>query len=359
MTPAIFNTTPFAQQCMLLMDKDGQLAFCMLVCATYCFDEAGEPYPAPVQVPVPLADEPHGEAGKSSLRRASVASMAKPAVDFVLDAAAHAPHGRSVTQLAVGVRVGEWSKVLNVTGDRDWGGALGNAPSSPRPFTTMPLRWERAFGGSVFDEAGALRACHPENPLGVGWRKARCVDPMVQSALPNIALAGRTMNAPTDDFPIAGFGAVAPNWAPRARYAGTYDQAWLDSRFPVPPIDYDLRFAQSAPLDQQWTDARPGAQVQLGNLTPEGQWQFRMPAPALSATVLHGGGMDRHRLRVDTIHIDAHAKTVSLIARHCLTDLRRLGLVREVLIGEASPGWLRARRDRKRYIGRDAPALAD
>lgn len=358
MTPTIFNATPFAQQCLLLMDKDGQLTFCILVCATYCFDEAGEPYPAPCQVAVPLADEPYGEAGKSSLRRASVASAPKPAVDFLVDAAAHAPQGRAVTHMAVGVRVGNWSKVLNVTGDRHWSGALGKTPSSPRAFATMPLRYERAFGGSLFDDAGGLRACHPENPVGVGWKGAQCQDPAVSSALPNIAPSGRQMDSPEEDFPVAGFGAIAPNWASRVKYAGTYDQAWLDSRFPVPPIDFDPRFAQSAPLDQQWPDARPGAEVQLANLTPEGQWRFRMPALDVAVTVQHSTGMDRHRLRVDTIHVDAEAKTVSVIARHCLTDLRRLGLVREVLIGEASPGWLRARRGRKRYIGRNEPSAA-
>ena len=138
MTPAIFNATPFAQQCMLLMDKEGQLAFGILVCATYCFDDAGEPLPAPRQPDVPLADEPCGEPGKSSLRRASVLCMAKPAVDFLVHAQVHAPHARPVTQTAAGVRVGSWSKVLSVTGDRDWGGPLGKTPSSPRPFVTMP-----------------------------------------------------------------------------------------------------------------------------------------------------------------------------------------------------------------------------
>lgn len=359
MTPAIFNATPFAQQCMLLMDKEGQLAFAILVCATYSFDDAGEPFPAPAQPEVPLADEPSGEAGKSSLRRASVASMAKPAVDFVVHAQVHAPHARPLTQTAVGVRVGSWSKVLSVTGDRDWGGPLGKTPSSPRPFLNLPLSYERAFGGSVYDGAGALRACHPANPLGVGWKQARSMDPLVQTELPNIGPSGRALEAPDESFPVAGLGAIAPNWVPRVQYAGTYDQAWQDSRFPLPPTDFDLRFAQSAPVDQQWPDAMPGAQVHLANLTPEGHWRFRMPELRVGATVLSAKGTQQHRLRVDTIHVDAQARTVSLIARHCLTDLRRLGLVREILIGEVSPAWLRSRTGRKRYIGHSEPVLAD
>ena len=167
------------------------------------------------------------------------------------------------------------------------------------------------------------------------------------------------MDAPDDAFAVAGFAAVAPHWAPRSRFAGTYDKAWLDTRFPVPPKDLDPRFAQCAPADQQWPDAQPGAEVQLLNLTPEGRWRFRMPSTDLGVTVLHSNGTASHRLRVDTIHVDAEAQTVSLTARHCLIGLRGLGLVREVVIGEASAAWQRARVAGKRYIGRSAPATAD
>ncbi|CAG1017817.1 hypothetical protein BURC_02512 [Burkholderiaceae bacterium] len=358
MTPAVFNATPFAQQCMLLMDKHGQLFFAIIVCATYGFDDAGEPVALREQPPVPLGDEPYGEPGRASLRRASVASAAKPAVDFIVQASAHAPQGRPVAELAVGVRVGTWRKVLQVVGDRQWSGVLGNKASAPRPFVTMPLRYERAFGGSLFDDEGLMRACHAPNPVGVGWKSARPMDPAVASELPNIELPGQRLESAGDEIAVAGLGATAPNWAPRVQFAGTCDKRWVDTRCPVPPADIDDRFRQCAPLDQQWPDAMPNADVQLVNLTPEGRWHFRMPSPEIGVSVLHSGGIDNHRLRVDTVHVDAENKTVSLIARHCLTDIRRLGLVRDVVIGEASPAWLRARRGSKRYIGRCEPVKA-
>ncbi|SFQ42825.1 DUF2169 domain-containing protein [Variovorax sp. 770b2] len=359
MTPAIFNTTPFAQQCMLLMDRDGQLFFCILVCATYGFDDAGEPFALPEQVPPPLGDEPNGVPGRSSLRRASAASAAKPSIDFILNATANAPHGQAVTEMAAGVRVGDWRKVLTVTGDRQRIGLTGTRFSSPQPFVAMPLRYERAFGGSVRDAADAVSACHLENPVGVGWRGASSSDPSVASDLPNIGPLGRRMGASDTTFPVAGFGAVAPNWTPRLNHAGTYDKAWTDSRWPLPPVDLDPRFAQCAPLDQQWPHAMPHEEVQLANLTPEGLWRFRMPAPDIGVTVLHSTGAAQYRLRTDTVYVDAQARTVSVLARHCLTGLRTLGLVREIVIGDVSPGWLRAQRRGKRHVGRDAPALAD
>ncbi len=359
MTPAIFNTTPFAQQCMLLMDREGQLFFCILVCATYGFDETGEPFPLAVQLPPPLGDEPAGVPGRSSLWRASAASADKPAVDFILNATAHAPHGEEVTEMSAGIRVGSWRKVLTIVGDRQRAGPAGTRVSAPRPFTTMPLRYERAFGGSVRDAEGAVSACHLHNPVGVGWQGAPSSDPSVDSDLPNVGPFGQRMGASDTAFPVAGFGAVAPNWMPRSRHAGTYDKAWLDSRWPLPPLDFDPRFAQCAPLDQQWPHAMPGEEVQLANLTPEGMWGFRMPAPDIGATVLHSAGVSQYRLRADTVYVDAEARTVSVLARHCLTGLRTLGLVREIVIGDVSPAWLHARRRGKRYVGHDTPALAD
>ncbi len=358
MTPAIFNATPFAQQCMLLMDEEGQLFFAIIVCATYAFDDDGEPVPATTQAAPALADEAYGEPGLSSLRWASVASAAKPLVDFTLHASAHAARDREVPELAVAVRVGPWAKTLVVVGDRQWTGLLGNRASAARPFTTMPLRYERAFGGSLFDDKGLITACHPQNPVGIGWKGARSRDPTVATALPNIELPGRRLSWQDDEMPVAGVSAIAPNWFPRVQYAGTHDKAWQASRCPIPPKDADPRFRMSAPLDQQWPNAMPGAEVQLVNLTRDGPWRFRMPAPDIGASVWHSSGMSTHRLRVDTVHVDAEARTVSLIARHCLTDLRRLGLVHEVLIGQASPGWIRARQGEKRYIGRSAPTQA-
>jgi len=41
------------------------------------------------------------------------------------------------------------------------------------------------------------------------------------------------------------------NWEPRYKLAGTYDQKWLDDVFPFLPADFDERYYQAAPEDQQ------------------------------------------------------------------------------------------------------------
>src|SRR4029079_3507430 len=61
--------------------------------------------------------------------------------------------------------------------------------------------------------------------------------------------------APFTRWPIraaeGGWAAIPAHWSQRARFAGTYDDAWRESRWPLPPEDFDPRFFNVAPIDQQ------------------------------------------------------------------------------------------------------------
>lgn len=72
----------------------------------------------------------------------------KPTTDVLLHGSAHSHRG-AVPALTAAVRVGPVAKAIQVWGDRQILLASGSAISfsSPEPFTTMPLTWERAFGG--------------------------------------------------------------------------------------------------------------------------------------------------------------------------------------------------------------------
>jgi len=74
----------------------------------------------------------------------------------------HAPEGRPVPLSYARVRVAPTEpdpqrtvdKKLFVFGDRYWkDGVLGKSMTDPIPFTTMPLGWERAFGGETWKVA--------------------------------------------------------------------------------------------------------------------------------------------------------------------------------------------------------------
>lgn len=355
MSPQLFNATPFAFECFLQADAAGQLFLSAVLCATFAFDESGTPYAVADQEPLPAGDEFFGAPGHSSVRRDSCATPAKRFVDLVVDASAYAPSGIPVGELMVGVRVGAWSKLLSVCGDRHWVGVASNRPSAPQPFLRLPMRYESAYGGSIFDKDGKVTDCYPANPVGVGYRGARAALSGRLSELPNIESPEARLTTRGHDSPVAGFGVIARNWAPRVRFSGTYDEDWLARRSPLLPVDFDERFHQCAPLDQQFTAFPAGEATVLRNLTPEGRWQFRMPVLDPPLTLLLDDEVRSARLRVDTVTIDAERKRVSLIARHCLHDLRQMGRLREIIVGRPTSAWLRSRVRGKRYLGHSEP----
>ena len=55
--------------------------------------------------------------------------------------------------------------------------------------------------------------------------------------------------------------------------------------FPFLPPDFDDRYFQMAPPDQQIDYPRGGEEVQLVNLTPEGRLGFQLPPTGLSMTL--------------------------------------------------------------------------
>ena len=59
------------------------------------------------------------------------------------------------------------------------------------------------------------------------------------------------MTVPWGGYRPMGFGRPRADWTPRLTYAGTYDQTWIDDVFPFLPADFDVRYYQAAPEDQQ------------------------------------------------------------------------------------------------------------
>ena len=57
------------------------------------------------------------------------------------------------------------------------------------------------------------------------------------------AVAHRSIAAPAP----GGFGPIGPDWEPRQRHAGTYDERWKRERAPVLPADFDPRHNCVAP----------------------------------------------------------------------------------------------------------------
>lgn len=347
---ALVNHTPFAADTHLQMDGEGQEVLVAVACATfYAPDDDGPVRLAAKQEPVRFIDEPRGNPARSSIVFESDISPFKPRVDVIVEGAAHAAPGREASEALVSLRLADIHKTLRVMGDRS-----SRRDASPKPFRTMPIVYERALGGS----ASQGDAC-VENPVGVGWRGTTSVDASVATAAPNVEYddpraarhGGRTLPA--------GFGIVARHWQPRVGFAGTYDAAWLDTTWPLPPADFDSLFHQVAPLDQQTASVSGGEIVELTNVTPSGCWRFRLPTLDVPVHLVYEDRVESRPVRIDTVAIDANRRIVTLKWRLAVRCVRNAPALRSIVLGHVTPAWLSARQRGKTWLARGHAFVAD
>src|SRR5262245_42440417 len=300
------NATPMAAGYTLGLDKDARESLVVVVKGTFLIprDPSATPALAPTQVPLVTADEFSGEPGLSAPIAETDYVPRKPRCDVLLTGSAHAPGGRPTDRVTVGLRVGSVQKSFDVVGNRVWqAGAFTLGQSLPERFTKLPISYDRAFGG--IDKAkGAPETFrwYQANPAGVGWHESLDTKFLDGAALPNTEETGSPIKKPNGTYRPMSFGPIGRSWPPRPKYAGTYDQKWLDEVFPFLPADFDERYFQSAPEDQQTAHPKGGEEVELTNLTPHGRTVFRIP-PMVMPIEVTGRSADRTELTpvIDTL----------------------------------------------------------
>lgn len=337
------NRTPFDVKVHVQTDAEGQEVTVLMLSASFTAHPDGRLSVAEDPLPVTYADVSRGDPARSSVRYDADIAPTKPVPEVWLDATARTPGGRPVRRLEVGLQAGAVRKVLTVTGDRlrHLGGF-----SDPRPFDVMPLTWERAFGGA----APGFSTMDPRNPVGIGHEGARSADPAALSEAPNILRAGEAFERPGDRPEPAGFAPVSRAWRPRLDLAGTYDEAWLATQWPLPPMDLDPLHHQAAPADQRSPTIRPGATVALLHMTPEARWEFRLPRLTAPLRLLRDDHAEEAEWTPDTLVIEPDLRRVTWKARLAFVADRRAPKLREVLFGHVSPVLVTARRKRKHYL---------
>lgn len=298
------------------------------------------------------ADVFTGEPGLSAPLYETDYAARKPRCDVLLNGSAHAPNGVAVERVRVGVRVGSMTKVFDVVGHRTWREVLAIISSTePEPFTVMPISYDNAFGGT--DKAHQDPAEHRtylSNPAGKGFFHSLDTHVYQGKPLPNTEEPHDPVSAPNGKYRPMAFGPVGRGWPPRPRFAGTYDQHWVDEIFPFLPVDFDDRYYQSAPEDQQVEYLRGGEQVTLYNLTAQGRLDFRLPVVSVPVTFLLKSGEEATVEAVnDTLIIEPGANRFMRVWRASRPLRRNIFEVPQVVVGTMSAGWYRARRLGKSY----------
>ena len=311
---AVDNQTPFAAVRNWATDLEGRDRWIVIVKGTFRIKADGSSEPEPEQAPPKMAPEHRGDPVKSSLRFDADFVLSKPNTDVLLEGSAVAPGGREAPQVDVLMQVGPIKRIARVFGDRTWkSSTFGVKMDEPKPFLKLPLVWERSFGGTdKIAENPKLHDWEARNPVGRGF----AVRPeYLQGQLAaNIEDPSEFITSPKQRPKPMGFGPVDRIWMPRRKHAGTYDEKWEKERMPLYPKDFDIRFNQCAPEEQQAKGyLRGGEPVELFNVSASGVLRFKLPSVDLEFKTRIGTETVDHRADLYTVTLEPDVSRVSLV----------------------------------------------
>jgi hypothetical protein len=333
--PEVRNHTAFPSQYFQMVDVAGQIFHVMVSRLTYTLrkvDAEGCVMLADTQRSLAATDSFSGEPNLSSVLQESDYVPFKPRCDLIFNnALAHAPNGEPRPSWAVGIKVGEWTKRLVVTGPRQFVRDIeGWHLTDPEPVATVPICYENAWGGTCIwprpqpDGSAVEAQIHTRdarNPIGCGfldpdWDARAQPDRRPAPRLEPFGLPFDQAAAETGDYPVVGLGALGRWWQPRLALAGTYDEHWKQTRWPGLPEDFDFGYWNCAPEDQQIDYPQGGETVVLAGLHPGGEVRFRLPRPVLKLLLHLDVGVPLFKpLLTDTLIFDFQAYELSVVQR--------------------------------------------
>jgi len=324
------NQTPFKTAFAVLPDRFGIDTLYVVVKGTVTLRPALSL--APEQLPPTLADEYLDDPATSSLKYGSEMHLGKSGTDVILIGCAHAAQGRPVTRMQVGMSVGGRQKLILVTGDRVW---RDGQPSQPEPFESMPLVWERAFGG-VHRDGDTVHGAEERNPVGCGFAGKRSASDMEGLMVPNLEDPSAPLQQIGQASTPACFAPIAPAWLPRRSYAGTYDEHWQRSRAPYLPDDFDPRFFQSAVPEFAFDRyLQAGEPVQVVGVMADGPISFTVPPSHLAVSVTVAGSTRTPPVNLETVMIEPDENRASFSWRAVVPCDRQALKVEKIVIGRA------------------------
>ena len=350
----LLNATNMQAGYTMGMQPDGREFLVVAVKGTFAIPIHGEEAQlSDEQVPLVEADVSTGEPGFSATLYESDFALRKPRCDVLLNGSAYAPNGKPATKVSGFTQSGATFQILScrrgpVLGRR---GILSISASRPKPFTVMPISYDKAFGGSDnTHEKPANHKAHMLNPIGVGFHSNLKKELIHGKPLPNTEEPNQPVKEPTGKYRPMAFGAIGRGWEPRYKLAGTYDQNWIDNVFPFLPSDFNDGYYQAAPFDQQIDYLRGGEEVVFQNLTPDGYSRFQIPHVQVPVVFfLKKGETQKSNGVADTLVLEPNEGRFTITWRASIPLKKNMFEVAQVLVGEMSRGWWRARESGKTY----------
>lgn len=343
----LINATRMVAGYTMGTEPSGRESLVVVIKGTFRLPAPGEAVRlADEQLPLVMADTFTGQPGYSAPYYEVDFAPYKPRCDVVLLGSAHAPGGRPATRVSVCLRVGNMSKQFAVIGDRVWQAAATRiVASAPVPFVSKSITYDVAFGGVDQEHDDPMQhAAFMANPVGRGFRRHLRREWVDGRLLPNTEELNHPVSRPDEAYRPMAFGSLGRGWTPRHRYAGTYDDDWLENHFPFLPPDFDERYYQAAPEDQQLATPVGGTEVTLINLTPDGRRSFVLPdfeAPVL--VVPKHGEPEDYRAGVDTVMFEPDLERFTVSWRVKRPLKKNILEIARVLVGRKGHEWWQKR----------------
>lgn len=349
----LVNATPFAASYSGGLLKSGRRCVVIVAKATYTIPvkTGQEPEIHNEQVEPFNSDTYFGDPANSAPKYETDFAPIKRRCDVILHGSAYAPNKEPAIEVKVGLQIGAVNKQFYVLGDRHWEKPLvgGLRPSAITPFLRQPFSYEDAYGGTDRTKANKGKvAVYRHNPVGVGY-SPHCQ--LEGARAPSTEALKQRITRPNGKFTPMSFGPIARNWEPRVQYTGTYDQHWQQEVSPFLPDDFDERYYQCAPQDQQTDYLKGGERVVLTGLTSQGQCAFMVPKIDIPMTAIMENN-ERRRLNpvIDTLCLEPDEGRFTLVWRAHLGIRQRTSEINTLLVGKPTRGWERARVVGKPYV---------
>ncbi|ATQ76020.1 hypothetical protein CR152_16855 [Massilia violaceinigra] len=331
------------------LDVDGREHLVIVIKGTWLIPEAGQ-RPRPIaSSPLLPSDKFVGDPGQSAMICGDDFARYKPRCDVLFDSCAHAPDGKEVQELTVACQVGPMKKGIKVVGPRQWRKLLGMYTlTKTMPFTSMPLHYGHAFGGTRTYEKGwgdkpqILTETMLSNPAGIGWGGKRTGGDLDGEPAPNLHALDDNISSPTGNYKPVALSAVARHWTPRTQYTGTYDKHWEEEICPFLPEDFDERYHQCAPEDQQIVYPKGGEDVILRNMMAgRPDVRFKLPRlDELQVRILRTDySTDMLVPVVDTLFFETEKGSFSAVWRTSVPIRRRIQEFSALAVGPVDPAW--------------------
>jgi hypothetical protein len=320
MTIALFNDTPYPSFGFDFEFFDPREYYCLAVKGSFFIDKGRlVPKDADDQVSIAVGDVYVGEPGGSGLRESTDLIPRRNRTDVLVIGHAFAPSSTPSDRWLAELKIGGLYKSAQLTGTRQWNHSAlrGWTLSAIAPVLNVDLIYENSFGGEHETPEDDERDVWLQNPVGRGFVGRTKIPTEAPRPAPQILHSKEELSATLDrQYQTVGFGPIPGDWSPRVDRIGTTDQSWIDKVAPHYPKDFDFRFYNCAPDDQQADGFLLGNEhVALSGIFPE-LTEFYLPSLDVNALMVdHDDILIPLKMDLSSVAIKTEDRSVELVWR--------------------------------------------